>query len=117
MADDNSYQANQDVIAGARAIRSNSAALAQLVALLNPPPSAPPRADPPNPSRRVPLSAQTARFAPGRCLEGLAEPAGLYGACGGPWPTSAPGGRVPPYRFRTAAINPAQPTRLIQCHT
>jgi hypothetical protein len=46
MADDNSYQANQDVIAGARAIRSNPAALAQLVALLNPPPSAPPRADP-----------------------------------------------------------------------
>src|ERR1700722_15350538 len=42
MADDNSYQANQDVIAGARAIRSNPAALAQLVALLNPPP----RADP-----------------------------------------------------------------------
>ena len=38
----NSYQANQDVIAGARAIRSNPAALAQLVALLNPPP----RADP-----------------------------------------------------------------------
>jgi hypothetical protein len=38
MADDNSYQANQDVIAGARAIRSNPAALAQLVALLNPPP-------------------------------------------------------------------------------
>jgi hypothetical protein len=32
---DNSYQANQDVIAGARAIRSNPAALAQLVALLN----------------------------------------------------------------------------------
>jgi hypothetical protein len=32
MADDNSYQANQDVIAGARAIRSNPAALAQLVA-------------------------------------------------------------------------------------
>ena len=46
MADDNSYQANQDVIAGARAIRSNPAALAQLVALLNPPPSASPRADP-----------------------------------------------------------------------
>ena len=46
MADDNSYQANQDVIAGARAIRSNPAALAQMVALLNPPPSAPPRADP-----------------------------------------------------------------------
>ena len=45
MADDNSYQANQDVIAGARAIRSNPAALAQLVALLNPPPSASPRAD------------------------------------------------------------------------
>ena len=43
---DNSYRANQDVIAGARAIRSNPAALAQLVALLNPPPSAPPRADP-----------------------------------------------------------------------
>ena len=42
MADDNSYQANQDVIAGARAIRSNPAALAQLVPLLNPPP----RADP-----------------------------------------------------------------------
>ena len=46
MADDNSYRANQDVIAGARAIRGNPAALAQLVALLNPPPSAPPRADP-----------------------------------------------------------------------
>ena len=46
MADDNSYQANQDVIAGARAIRSNPAALAQLVAVLNPPPSASPRADP-----------------------------------------------------------------------
>jgi hypothetical protein len=47
MADDkNSYQANQDVIAGARAIRSNPAALAQLVALLNPPRPAPPRADP-----------------------------------------------------------------------
>ena len=46
MADDNSYQANQDVIAGARAIRSNPAALAQLVALLNPPPPASPRADP-----------------------------------------------------------------------
>ena len=46
MADDNSYRANQDVIAGARAIRSNPAALAQLVALLNPPPSASPRADP-----------------------------------------------------------------------
>jgi hypothetical protein len=46
MADDTSYQAHQDVIAGARAIRSNPAALAQLVALLNPPPSAPPRADP-----------------------------------------------------------------------
>ena len=29
---DNSYRANQDVIAGARAIRSNPAALAQLVA-------------------------------------------------------------------------------------
>ena len=47
MADDkNSYQANQDVIAGARAIRSNPAAFAQLVALLNPPPYASPRADP-----------------------------------------------------------------------
>jgi hypothetical protein len=29
-------------------------------------------------------------------------------------PLGAPG-RLP-YRFRTAAINPAQPTRLIHCH-
>jgi hypothetical protein len=41
-----SYQADADPIQGARAIRMNPAQLAQLTALLNPPPSAPPRADP-----------------------------------------------------------------------